>query len=152
MPVMINGVEISDDAVFNEMQYHPAESAEDAKMAAAQSLVIQELLRQEAGKQGYLSDDAGLEDTDAVEAAVMQLIEAEVTCPEADIQTCRHYYDVNLERFRAVDQPDRVVSFESVADKIRDYLHTQSVREGVRAYVLDLSAKARISGFKFAEG
>ncbi len=149
MPVMINETEITDDAVFAEMQYHPAANVEDAKMAAAQSLVIQELLRQEAKREGFLRSE---DDSDAVEQAVMRLIEAKVTCPEADTKACRHYYDVNIERFRATDQPDKIVPFERVEDKISDYLHTQSVREGVRAYVLNLSGEAKISGFKFAQG
>ena len=37
MPVLVNGVEISDHAIHAELQYHPAGSVEEAREAAAQA-------------------------------------------------------------------------------------------------------------------
>lgn len=47
MPIFINETEIEDDAIFSEMQYHPADDMEQARDAAAQALVVRELLKQE---------------------------------------------------------------------------------------------------------
>ena len=46
MPVFVNDTEIDDNTVFSEMQYHSAPSMEEARDAAAQALVVKELLRQ----------------------------------------------------------------------------------------------------------
>ena len=82
MPVFVNDTEIDDNTVFSEMQYHSAPSMEEARDAAAQALVVKELL-----------------------------------------------------------------PFDMVEERIRDYLHTRSIREGIRSYILHLAESARIFGF-----
>ena len=147
MPVFVNDTEITDEEVFAEMQYHPAPSAEAARETAAQALVVRELLFQKAQKSGLCDTLANDEQRDQ---AIFNLIESEVTAPEATTDICKHYYDANLDRFKDAEDASRLVPFDAVADKIRDYLHTRSVREGVRAYVLDLAEEARVSGFDLA--
>jgi len=147
MPIFINEAEIDDDTVFSEMQYHSAETMEQARDAAAQALVVRELLRQEAVKRGLGKP----EDADeALDAALMALIEKEVSVPPATADYCKNYYDQNKARFRASDASNAFLPFELVEDKIRDYLHTRSIREGIRSYVLNLAEGARISGFDLA--
>lgn len=147
MPIFVNETEIDDHAVFSEMQYHSAATMEQARDAAAQALVIRELLRQEAVRRGLSRpEDAG----DVLDAALMALIEEEVSTPPATTEFCRTYYEHNKPRFTVSDASSSVLPFEMVEDKIRDYLQTRSVREGVRSYILSLADGARISGFDFA--
>lgn len=154
MPIIVNSVEITDEAVLAEMQHHPAPTKEDAHVAAAQALVIRELLTQEAEKKGLRAKDS---DQASDDDAIFKLIEAEVTAPEADEDFCRRYYEQNKERFKAADadadadEDDLYVPFDGVHEKIRDYLHTQSVREGVRAYIFALAQDAKIAGFDLAK-
>lgn len=147
MPIFINETEIEDDAIFSEMQYHPADDMEQARDAAAQALVVRELLKQEAQRQNL--DGIG-GDVDAMDAALMQLVEKEVAIPEATTEFCRTYYEQNKERFRASDASSAILPFDMVEDKICNYLQTRSVREGIRAYVLNLAREARITGFDLA--
>ena len=144
MPIYVNAVEINDDAVFKEMQFHPAPSREEARDEAAKALVIQELLRQRAVEDGMLEDAA---DMDAIEAAALKLMETQVTTPEADSAACRRYYDQNIERFRVAEGSKMPLPFDKVESRIRDYLHTRSLRHGIQSYLLDLAGKAKIAGF-----
>ncbi|MCC3306750.1 hypothetical protein [Sneathiella sp. HT1-7] len=147
MPVFVNDTEIDDNAVFSEMQYHSAESMEKARDAAAQALVVRELLRQEAIRQGLGDPDQNDIDLDA---SLMHLVEKEVTAPSASSDACRAYYQQNKHRFRVSDASNAILPYETVEERIRDYLHTRSVREGIRSYILHLAGSARISGFDLA--
>jgi peptidyl-prolyl cis-trans isomerase C len=91
--IRVNDVEIGAAKIAEEMQYHPAPSAEEAQRAAAEALVVRELLRQEARAQGFGESDE----------AVEELLDAAVTTPEPDEETCRRYYENNRKRFRAPD-------------------------------------------------
>jgi len=144
MPIYVNAVEIDDDAVFKEMQFHPAPTREEARDEAAKALVIQELLRQQAVEKGILEDTA---DMDTVEKAALKLMETQVTTPEADSVACRRYYDQNIERFRVAEGSKMPLPFDKVEHRIRDYLHTRSIRHGIQSYLLDLAGKAKIAGF-----
>lgn len=91
--IRVNDVEIGAARVAEEMQYHPAASAVEARRAAAEALVVRELLRQEARAQGFGDGDDAVED----------LLEAAVTTPEPDDASCRRYYESNRKRFRSPD-------------------------------------------------
>lgn len=140
--IRVNDVEITDEDVFQEMQYHPSESKEQATDAAAKALLVREILRQEAIKQGLLVDD---DDEISQEKAVMKLVEDNVTTPEASDDVCKRYYEQNKERFKAQDTGE-ILPFDMVVSKIRDYLHTRSIREGLRSYVLKLAEDMSIKG------
>jgi len=145
--MFVNKTEISDDEVFKEMQFHPAPSREAARDEAAKALLVRELLRQEALKKGFLTE----EDTEeAFDAGIMKLIQEEVTAPEATAEVCRHYYDHNIERFRAGEGVKMPLPFAEVEPRIRDYLHTRSMRHGIQSYILDLAGRAKIAGFDLA--
>lgn len=147
MPIFVNKTEISDDDVFKEMQFHPAPNREAARDEAAKALLIRELLRQEAIEKGFLEEDATEE---AFDAGIMKLIQAEVTAPEATPEVCRHYYDQNIERFSAADGAKMPLPFGEVEARIRDYLHTRSIRHGIQSYILDLAGRAKVAGFDLA--
>ncbi len=142
MTIRVNDVVISDEDVFQEMQYHPSENRQEATDAAAKALLVREILRQEALKNELLTSDA---DESAQENAIMKLVEDNVTAPQASHDICQRYYEQNIARFKASDS-EETLPFDMVKDKIRDYLHTRSVREGLRSYVLKLAEEMTIKG------
>lgn len=91
----VNGVEIPPAAIDAEIQYHPADSLDNAHRQAAQALVVRELLLQEAARQGIVGDTP--------EQTIATLLEEAVQTPDADEATCRRYYDNNRRRFRSPD-------------------------------------------------
>lgn len=149
MPIFVNHVEITDDEVHAEMQYHPAPSVEAARHRAAQALVIRQLLLQAAHEKNLLAATANAS-TQQIEDSIDQLIQQEVTVPEADEQSCRRYYEQNQERF--VDQKSQqTLPFESVQVHIRDYLHARSLQTGIVHYIKLLAGRAQIAGFELEE-
>jgi peptidyl-prolyl cis-trans isomerase C len=106
VPVSVNGVAISRDAITREIQNHPAPKPALAWQQAARALVIRELLLQEAGRLGIkaapLTEGEGRRETDE-EALLRQLTEQEIVTPEPDDDVCRRYYANNSARFRSPD-------------------------------------------------
>lgn len=104
--VSVNGVVIPRDAIARETQNHPSETPINAWLGAARSLVVRELLLQEAKRLGVqpapLSDDADRRETDD-EASIRGVIEQEVVIPVADEESCRRYYEMNRKRFVSED-------------------------------------------------
>jgi peptidyl-prolyl cis-trans isomerase C len=104
--VKVNGVAIARALIAREVQHHPARTPTDAWRAAAQALVVRELLLQEASR---LSVDAiPQEDTNgrretADEANIRALIDREVKTPEPDTATVQRYYEQNRRKFRSAD-------------------------------------------------
>lgn len=76
MTIQVNEVTITDEAIFREMQYHPSQDRLEATDKAAKALLVQEILRQEAVKQRFVTEDA---DQDKQELGVMELIEKNST-------------------------------------------------------------------------
>ena len=95
MAITVNDVEIPDEAIYAEMQYHPAADAEAAQRDAAVALIVRELLNQEAARLGI--------DGENEEGRLQALIDREVRTPEPDEATCRRYYDNNRRRFFSPD-------------------------------------------------
>jgi peptidyl-prolyl cis-trans isomerase C len=105
-PVTVNGTVISRGDIGRETQHHPAEKPTDAWMAAARALVVRELLLQEASRLGLvpepITDGEGRREIDE-EALVRQLVDREVTIPEADESACRRIYEQRSQSFRSED-------------------------------------------------
>ena len=101
--VWVNGVEITPEAIAEEIQHHPAPDAETAWTEAARALAVRELLLQEARRIGIAAqpaaDEAGRTEIDE-DAVVRALLEEEVVPAEAGEAECRRYYEANLDRFR----------------------------------------------------
>lgn len=95
--VSVNGTPIRPEDIAHEMQYHPADSRDDAVFLAAQALVLRELLEQRAAELNIEAATREGESDD--EALIRTLIETEVTLPEADEASLRQVYDANPERF-----------------------------------------------------
>lgn len=102
MPITVNGTEIPDTAVDQEIQYHPAPTLDDARASAARALVVRQLLLDEARALGFDGTSAAGEETPD-DAAIRELLDAEVRTPDADEATCRRYYENNKAKFRSPD-------------------------------------------------
>lgn len=145
MPIIVNQVEITDDEVHAEMQYHPAGSVDEARHKAARTLVIRQLLMQEAIDKNLLAASP-VESLESVESAIDMLIQQEVTVPEATDTVCDRYYRQNPERFTD-RKTGELLPLDSVIEHIRHYLHARSLQTGISQYIKILSGKARIAGF-----
>lgn len=98
MTISVNGVEIPDQAIHREMQYHPAGSPDAAQYRAARALVIRELLLQEARRSGVSpAPDAA----DPEEGLIQALMARAIQVPDADEAACRRYFETHQERFRS---------------------------------------------------
>jgi peptidyl-prolyl cis-trans isomerase C len=93
MSIRINEVEISDTALFAEMQYHPAATAAEAQRLAGEALAVRELLAQAALARGYG------EGSDAIDALLAEAVPVD----EPDEAACRSFYETHPARFRSND-------------------------------------------------
>lgn len=89
MPVTINGVELTDADMEQELPLHA--DAPNPMRAATTALVLRRVLRDEATRQGL---DLASEDD-----AIGVLLERQAPAPEADEAACRRYYQANPQRF-----------------------------------------------------
>jgi peptidyl-prolyl cis-trans isomerase C len=104
--VAVNGIVIPRDTIARETQNHPSETPIKAWIEAARSLVVREVLLQEAKKLGvHVSPmtDAEFRRETEDEASIRGLIEQEIVIPVADEGACRRYYDMNRKRFMTQD-------------------------------------------------
>lgn len=92
--ITVNGVAIDPKAVAAEVQYHPANSQEEALFLASQALVMRELLRQEVIE--CLGERAWLENE---EATIAKLLEQQVIAKSPDKASCQNYYHANQVEF-----------------------------------------------------
>lgn len=104
--IRINGTEISEAAIAQEIQHHPAPAATDARDAAIRALAVRELLLQQAAQLGIeappqILEDGRLETED--DARVRALLEKDVSVPKPSTSECRRFYDTNEARFRSPD-------------------------------------------------
>ncbi|HIC80978.1 MAG TPA: peptidylprolyl isomerase [Kiloniellaceae bacterium] len=123
--IRINDVTIPEAAVLAEAQHHPAADAKAARAAAAEALAVRELLLQEARRQGIdpspRTEGEGRRETED-DALIRRLLDANVTVPEADPETCRRYYDSNPQRFRSPDLYEAAhILFAAAADNEEAY-------------------------------
>tara|TARA_R110002072_G_scaffold2361_3_gene19644 strand:+ start:828 stop:1661 length:834 start_codon:yes stop_codon:yes gene_type:complete len=106
VPVSVNDVVITPDAISAETQHHPSRKPEAAWKAAAEALVIREALLQRARGLNItavpVKDEAGRIESDD-DALIRTLLEAEVTTPDPDEDSCRRYFEKNREKLRAPD-------------------------------------------------
>lgn len=100
--IFVNGVEITLEAIQQEVQNHEADTAKDAYLSAARALVIRELLLQKANALGLdaepMEDAQGRRETDE-DAKVRQLLDQEVDVPRAGEEECQRYFDQHRDKF-----------------------------------------------------
>lgn len=125
--ISVNGVSITPQAMAQELQYHPAESREDAVYQAARALVIRELLQQRIAELGLALQVGAGENEE--EAATRLLLEREVQVPQCDEATCLRYYESNRARFHSAPLlAVRHILLECAPDdaEARDQAHGQA--------------------------
>ena len=108
MALRIDGVEITDERIREEMQYHPAPSRNEAEKAARDALVVRTLLLAEARRLRLCEPtpivDAANKLVEAPEEALIRtLIDAEVVASEPTEDDCRRHYEENPKSFRSPD-------------------------------------------------
>ena len=143
MSIFVNKVEITEAEVGQEMQYHPAPTQERAWQMAAQSLVVRQLLLQQAA-------NSGLDIEEPEENLIDRLLQQDVTVPEADEATCLRFYDTHPDSFMD-DESGKRLTFDQAKAPIRDYLHTKAMRMAVAEYIKALSYIADIKGYELSE-
>ena len=92
MGISVNGIEITDAAIENEITHH--QKAENPLKEAVHELVLRTLLLQEADQ---LNVDRG--DGEDDDARIEALFAREVRVPEADEAACQAYYRNRKERY-----------------------------------------------------
>jgi len=101
-PIFVNGVEIAESDIAREAQNHSAGSGPEARAAAAQALVIRELLLRRARDLGLAphceTDEAGREET-GEEALVRAVLEVEAQVQEPTEAECQRLYENASARF-----------------------------------------------------
>ncbi len=106
MEVSVNGVEIPAAVFAAECQNHPAADADTVWDEAARSLIIRELLLQEARRLGLvaepMTDDAGRMET-VEDALINRLLDDQIKTPKAEDADCRRYHENNPKRFCSPD-------------------------------------------------
>jgi len=147
MSIFVNHIEITETEVGQEMQHHPAQTQERAWQLAAQSLVVRQLLLQQAANNGlYKESDTNIQG-EQEENIIDQLLQQDVVVPEADETICQHFYDSHPDSFVDNESGQRLTLDQTQAD-IRDYLHTKAMRIAVAEYIKALSYSADIKGIE----
>ncbi|MEW6097819.1 MAG: peptidylprolyl isomerase [Pseudomonadota bacterium] len=147
-PVSVNGVEIDAEAIALEMQQHPAPDPRAAWQAAAQALVIRELLLQEARRRGVTAtaevDEQGRVEVPE-EALIRELLALHAAPPQPEEAECRRYYDSRIERFRTPEL------FEAAHILIEPAGHDEKAWQAAEAQARALIAQVGDDAQAFAE-
>lgn len=93
-PVYVGETLIPEADIALEMQHHPAEEAAQAWHEAAKSLVIRELLLQQAGR-------LKLDSIEDEEDRIARVLELELNVPDPSAEDCERFYASNPGRFRS---------------------------------------------------
>jgi len=90
--ITVNGIAIDEQALANELQYHPNANFEEVVRQAGQALVIRQLLLEQAQKLGFdVKNDE--------EGAVQKLLAQEVKYDDPNEETCLRYFEQNRHKF-----------------------------------------------------
>ncbi len=100
--VVVEGVEIPEFLIAEEVQNHPSLSAGEARTAAGKALAVKALLLHRADELGLtprpIKDEAGREETDE-EALIRAVLDAEIDIGSPSEAECRRVYDTQRAHF-----------------------------------------------------
>lgn len=96
--IRVNGVLIPEQAVLKEVQHHPADSKRAAQIKAAETLIIGELLRQEAQSLGLMPESMRRHTAEEADA-IQSLIDQEVPYPKATLEEQQRFFNANQSKF-----------------------------------------------------
>lgn len=133
MRIVINGVEISEEAIAEEQKLHA--DAPAPQEAARYALAIRELLLQRARETG-VDKVLGVAAEDEILDAVL---EREVVTPEPTEDECRRYYDRHLEQFRSGD----LVEASHILFAVTPNAPVNEIRRTAEAALKSVSAEPR---------
>lgn len=111
MPISVNGIEISDADIEQELPHH-SDTPNPVK-AATEALVLRQALLQATRQAGLSVNTAHEED-----ASIDRLLAQAVTAPTPTEEECRRYYDNHPERFRSGDLVEASHILFQVTDKV----------------------------------
>jgi peptidyl-prolyl cis-trans isomerase C len=136
--VSVNGVLIDADQIAKELQYHPAESAEQAAHKATEALVIKQLLLQKALSLGISGESQQQDDDETVdEAAIRLVLQQEISAPSASDEESQQYYQANQSKFKSA--PLMEVSHILLAADPQDFEARQAVRARAEELIKQLA-------------
>ena len=146
--ISVNGVTIAESAILAEAQNHPADNPGAALRAAAEALVIRELLLQKAAEEqvtGTPETTADGKTETAEDAAIRALIEMAVDAPSADDAECRRFYENNRSRFRSepIFEASHILLAANPAD--------EAARRQARAEAEQMIAELEAGAVRFGE-
>lgn len=132
--LFVADTEISEAQIAREMQHHRASDPHQSRAAAAQALVVRELLRLEAARLNLDALAQPLDRETHEEAVIRLLIERELEIPEPSEADCRRYYAQNRERLHA---PDRLrvrhLLLAAAPDDVKERLSARAQAEALIA-------------------
>ena len=100
--IVVEGVEIPEFLIAEEVQHHPSSNPLEARAAAGKALAVKALLLHRADELGLVAqpqtDEAGREET-GEEALIRATLDAEVDIDPPSEAECRRVYDVQRARF-----------------------------------------------------
>ncbi|WP_310541020.1 peptidylprolyl isomerase [Phenylobacterium sp.] len=100
--IVVEGVEIPEFLIAEEVQNHPSLSAAEARAAAGKALAVKALLLHRADELGLtpgpIKDEAGREETNE-EALIRAVLDAEIDIESPSEAECRRVYDTQRARF-----------------------------------------------------
>ncbi len=99
--ISIQGQALPESAIAAEMQYRPAKSLEESRVAAARAVAVREILCRRAGELGLLATDAT--DESAIVQAIEDVLEQEVYVPPADEAACKAWFEARGRELRSPD-------------------------------------------------
>lgn len=137
--IQVNGVVIDADQISKELQYHPAESAQDAVGKAVEALVIKQVLLQRAQSEGISGKHSQSEDENTEEAAIRMVLERNIPLHSASEDECKQYYKANQDRFYSA--PLMEVSHILLAADFRDFEARQEIREKAEKLIEELQGQ-----------
>ena len=141
--VVIEGVEIPERLIAEEVQHHRSASGAEARLAAAHALATKALLLNRAAELGLNPtpnfDESGREET-REEAQMRALLEAEIETVAPSEAECRRVYAA-----RFAPRPD-APAFEAVRAMIAESLERRAWTSSAARYVARLAGEARARG------
>lgn len=144
MPIFVDKLEISDEEVFAEMQYHPANNVNEAMENAGRALVIKNLLLKRAKELNIILPSDIDDEIIQEDYLISRVLDEDVKTPEPDDKSCLTYYNSNQNIFK--DNEGNFVAFEFVKSTIAAFLKDVSWQTAVSQYLQILIGKADISG------
>lgn len=154
-PVLVGGVEIAGSAIAAEAQNHPAPDAETAWAAAAEALVIRQLLLAEAERLGIEAGERHDEEGRRLaedDARIDALLSQQVAVPVANEADARRFYDQHRERFASepLVEAEHILFSASPDDTFNYSLAVGDARMAIRELESDPACFAALARAKSA--